>query len=106
MRVLMDEVFGEGAFRSEIIWVRRGMDLGDTAFACAHETILHYALSPDSVFNAASAATDVWTGIEGLYDVNAALGNYPHVCERQRARAYRMRVPRLQRGRGRLACRC
>ena len=52
-RVVLDELFGEAAFRNEIIW-RYGLGGGAPrdAFARKHDTILFYARSAAAVFHA------------------------------------------------------
>jgi len=51
IRLIMDEVFGEDAFRNEIIWNYRKWGRSDDAFLKNHDTLLFYSKSRDSIFN-------------------------------------------------------
>lgn len=51
IRLIMDEVFGEDAFRNEIIWNYRKWGRSDNAFLKNHDTLLFYAKSNNSTFN-------------------------------------------------------
>lgn len=51
VKILMDEIFGEDNFRSEIVWKRSTAHSDSTGFANLHDTIFYYALADDSVFN-------------------------------------------------------
>ena len=50
VKVMMDEIFGEENFRSEIIWKRSSAHSDNTDFANIHETIFFYQIGA-SVFN-------------------------------------------------------
>lgn len=51
LRMLMDEVFGDGNFVNEIIWQYKYGARGDSAFGRKHDTIFLYAKSPAYTFN-------------------------------------------------------
>ena len=52
LKLLMDGIFGRGAFRNEIVWCYRRMANGrQKYFARCHDLILFYALSRDAPFN-------------------------------------------------------
>lgn len=51
VKILLDEIFGEDNFQSEIIWKRSTAHSDSTGFASLHDTIFYYALSPESPFN-------------------------------------------------------
>ena len=51
VKVLMDEIFGEENFRSEIIWKRSSAHSDNANFANIHDTIFFYQLSAGSVFH-------------------------------------------------------
>ena len=50
MKVLMDEIFGEENFKSEIIWKRSSAHSDNTNFANIHDCIFFYQLSSAAVF--------------------------------------------------------
>ncbi len=51
VKILLDEVFGEDNFRNEIIWKRKGGNLGQTAqYGIVTDTIFFYTKSPNYVF--------------------------------------------------------
>nr|WP_303652758.1 DNA methyltransferase [Paludisphaera mucosa] len=62
-RCLLDEVFGPGRFRSEIIWHYRRWSSGSSGLLPAHQTIHYYTKTDSYVFNpiwdAYSPATNV-----------------------------------------------
>jgi hypothetical protein len=51
LRLMLDEVFGEDAFRNEIIWNYKKWGRSDNAFLKNHDTILFYSKSSENVFN-------------------------------------------------------
>jgi DNA modification methylase len=52
VKVMLDQVFGENYFRSEIIWRRtNAKGLAFTGFPNNHDTILYYTASKDFTFN-------------------------------------------------------
>lgn len=51
LRLMMDEIFGERAFRNEIIWAYRSGGRARTHFSRKHDTILYYALSDKAFFD-------------------------------------------------------
>ena len=51
VKVLMDEIFGEENFKSEIIWKRSSAHSDNANFANIHDTIFFYQLSPDALFH-------------------------------------------------------
>ena len=50
VKILMDEIFGEDNFKSEIIWKRSSAHSDNANFANIHDTIFFYQLSSDAVF--------------------------------------------------------
>jgi site-specific DNA-methyltransferase (adenine-specific)/adenine-specific DNA-methyltransferase len=46
IKVVLDEIFGEGNFRNEIIWKRTSAHSGAKRFAPVHDVILFYSRSP------------------------------------------------------------
>ena len=50
-RILLDEIFGYGNFRNEIIWTYHGPSPIRTAFNRKHDTILFYSKTDKYVFN-------------------------------------------------------
>lgn len=51
VKILLDEIFGEECFRSEIIWKRSTAHSDSTGFANLHDSIFYYARSEESTFN-------------------------------------------------------
>lgn len=51
VKILLDEIMGEGSFRSEIVWKRSTAHSDSTGFANLHDTIFYYALGEESIFN-------------------------------------------------------
>ena len=51
VKILMDEVFGEDAFKNEIIYGYRIQGISKKTFPKKHDTIFFYTLSDDYVFN-------------------------------------------------------
>src|SRR6266498_1275033 len=51
LRLMLDEVFGEDAFRNEIIWNYKKWGRSDNAFLKNHDTILFYSKSSGNIFN-------------------------------------------------------
>lgn len=51
MKVILDELFGEGHFRSEIIWKRTHAHSGGRHFGAVHDTLLYYSKSEQYVWN-------------------------------------------------------
>lgn len=51
MRLLLNEVFGEGGFVNEIIWAYRTGGRATTHFSRKHDVILFYRKSPGAYFN-------------------------------------------------------
>ncbi len=52
VKVLMDEIFGEGSFRNEIIWAYRIQGISKDCWPKKHDTIFYYSLNPNvAVFN-------------------------------------------------------
>jgi adenine-specific DNA-methyltransferase len=51
VKVLLDEVFGEQNFRSEIIWKRSTAHSDSAGFANLHDTIYFYSVSDEFTFN-------------------------------------------------------
>lgn len=52
IKILMDEVFGEGNFRNEIIWCTTSASNVKTDFPKKHDTIFRYVKSTEFIFNA------------------------------------------------------
>ncbi len=52
VKILMDEVFGEGNFRNEIIWCYTGPTNQKNNFPRKHDSIYYYNKSNDYIFNA------------------------------------------------------
>lgn len=51
VKILLDEIFGEDNFRNEIIWKRKGGNLGQTAqYGIVTDTIFFYTKSPNYFF--------------------------------------------------------
>ncbi len=50
-RILLNQVFGEKFFRSEIIWYYRRWSNSERALLPAHQTIYYYTKSKDYIFN-------------------------------------------------------
>lgn len=50
VKILMDEIFGEDNFRSEIVWKRSTAHSDSTGFANLHDTIFYYSKSNDLYF--------------------------------------------------------
>lgn len=50
-RVLLDEIFGENMFRSEIIWYYRRWSNASASLLPAHQTIFYYTKSSNYTFN-------------------------------------------------------
>jgi DNA modification methylase len=46
IKVILDEIFGEGNFRNEIVWKRTSAHSGAKRFAPVHDVILFYSKSP------------------------------------------------------------
>lgn len=51
VKVLMDEVFGEENFRSEIVWKRSTAHSDSSGYANLHDNIFYYSRNEDFVFN-------------------------------------------------------
>ena len=51
VKILLDEIFGEDNFQSEIIWKRSTAHSDSSSFANLHDTIFYYTLSSESPFN-------------------------------------------------------
>ncbi len=51
VKILMDEIFGEENFRSEIIWKRSTAHSDSTGFANLHDTIFYYSKSSNIYFD-------------------------------------------------------
>ena len=51
LKLIMDEVFGKGNFRNEIIWCYRGMPSKASKWQQKHDVILFYFKSPKAKFN-------------------------------------------------------
>lgn len=51
MKVLMDEVFGEGFFKNEIVWAYRGMAIAKEHYTRRHDNILFYVRNDNYTFN-------------------------------------------------------
>jgi len=52
LRILMDEIFGEGNFRNEIVWCYTGPSGSKKGFPRKHETIFRYSKGNEWLFNA------------------------------------------------------
>lgn len=50
-RMILDEVFGEGAFTNEIIWAYKSGGRSKKSFAKKHDTILMYRKTPEAYFD-------------------------------------------------------
>jgi len=50
-RLLLEEVFGAGRLRNEIVWCYRGGGVPADAFARKHDTLLYFTKSAESPFN-------------------------------------------------------
>jgi len=52
VKILLDEIFGENAFRNEIIWAYRIQGISKDTWPKKHDTIFYYSLNPENtVFN-------------------------------------------------------
>lgn len=51
VKVMLDEIFGESNFRSEIIWKRTSAHSDTATFGAVHDTIYFYSLSDEFTFN-------------------------------------------------------
>jgi len=51
VKVLLDEIFGENNFRSEIIWKRATAHSGANRYGPVHETLLFYSKGPNYLWN-------------------------------------------------------
>lgn len=51
VKILMDEIFGEDNFKSEIVWKRSTAHNDNTGFGNLHDTIYYYSKSDDYIFN-------------------------------------------------------
>lgn len=51
LKVILDEVFGEGGFVNEIIWKRTSAHADSTTYANVHDTVLLYSRSGNFSFN-------------------------------------------------------
>lgn len=51
LKVVLDEVFGEGRFVNEIIWKRTSAHADSTTYANVHDALLFYSKSSSLVFN-------------------------------------------------------
>ncbi|MBD5170748.1 MAG: site-specific DNA-methyltransferase [Bacteroidales bacterium] len=54
VKILLDEVFGEGNFRNEIVWYYNNKMSGNTtshAFVCEHDTLFLYSNSEENTYN-------------------------------------------------------
>jgi len=51
VKIILDEIFGEDNFRSEIIWKRSTAHSDNSGFANLHDTIYYYTKSENSIFN-------------------------------------------------------
>ena len=51
VKILMDEIFGEDNFRSEIVWKRSTAHNDSTGFANLHDTLYYFSVSQDYIFN-------------------------------------------------------
>lgn len=51
IKVLMDEIFGESNFRSEIVWKRTSAHSDSKTLANVHDTILLYSRTQDAIFH-------------------------------------------------------
>lgn len=50
IKVVMDEIFGEGYFKNELVWCYRGMAVSENHFVRRHDTILFYSNGDNSTF--------------------------------------------------------
>jgi site-specific DNA-methyltransferase (adenine-specific) len=67
VRMLLDEVFGAGNFRAEIIWHYRRWSNSQRGLLPAHQTILYYTCSDDYTFN------EMWTEYSPATNVDQIL---------------------------------
>jgi hypothetical protein len=52
VKVVLDEIFGEGHFRNEIVWKRTVGTHGETKrYTAVHDTLLYYVKGPNPVWN-------------------------------------------------------
>jgi adenine-specific DNA-methyltransferase len=58
LKIVMDEVFGRGNFRNEIIWKRQTAHSDSQRFGPIHEIIYYYAASEETTFNVGYAPYD------------------------------------------------
>ena len=52
VKIMMDEIFGEGSFINEIVWCYTGPSQTSRNFVRKHDTIFWYSQSQDYIFNA------------------------------------------------------
>jgi site-specific DNA-methyltransferase (adenine-specific) len=67
VRLLLDAVFGQEHFRSEIIWHYRRWSNSQRGLLPAHQTILYYSKSDDFIFN------EIWTEYSPATNVDQIL---------------------------------
>jgi DNA modification methylase len=58
IKVVLDEIFGEGNFRNEIVWKRTTSHSSAQRFAPIHDILLYYGKSPSTTWVAPRAAYD------------------------------------------------
>lgn len=58
IKVVLDEIFGENNFRSEIIWKRTTAHSGANRYGPVHDVILFYSKSPQYIWNQSHQAYD------------------------------------------------
>lgn len=82
IKVLMDEIFGEGNLINEIVWNYKGGGGADKGFNKKHDTLLFYAKSADFFFNS-DAVRVPYTPTGGTGKAAAAGKKYPKVSHGQ-----------------------
>ena len=68
VKVMMDEIFGYGNLRNEIVWCYRGVGMHKRMFKRKHDTILFYNKSNDYTFNLQYKRNNVTLKIARIYE--------------------------------------
>ena len=80
VKVLMDEVFGEGNFRNEIVWFYHDTPgRSDDCFPRKHDTLFYYAKSEEFVFNPDDVRVEILERSKERYKTPRELGGRKYV---------------------------
>lgn len=66
VRLLLDDVFGSGNFRSEVVWHYRRWSSGSRNLQPSHQTLLYYSKSSEYVFNTQWTAYSPTTNVDQI----------------------------------------